>query len=116
MQIVRDRAPGARIVVLNLPNVAGMPYLANATRDHRLAAQMLSVGMTSTVFNRLVSSGVLVVDLMCDARSYETSTYSADGMHPSDAGYSWIAAEVVAATTTSYKQPQSSCSHMTKVQ
>jgi lysophospholipase L1-like esterase len=115
MQVVRGRAPAARIVVLNLPNVAGMPYLANATRDHRLAAQMLSVGMTSTVFNPLVSSGVLVVDLMCDARSYETSTYSADGMHPSDAGYAWISAEVVAATTTSYKQPQFGCSHTTKV-
>ena len=116
MQSVRGRTSNARIVVLNLPNAAGMPYLANAPRDLRLAAQMLSVGMTSTVFNPLASSGVLVVDVMCDARAYQTSTYSGDGMHPNDTGYSWMAAEVVAATTSSYKQPQSSCSHMTKVE
>ncbi len=116
MQSVRDRVPKARIVVLNLPNVAGMPFLAGASRDHRLAAQMLSVGMTSTVFNPLASSGVQVVDLMCDARSYQSSTYSSDGFHPSDTGYAWIAAEVVAATTSAYRQPEQSCSHMTKVQ
>jgi lysophospholipase L1-like esterase len=116
MQSVRDRVPNARIIVLNLPNVAGMPFLASATRDHRLAAQMLSVGMTSTVFNPSASRGVLVVDLMCDARSYQASTYSSDGFHPSDTGYAWISSEVVAAATTGYKQPESSCPHMTKVQ
>ena len=96
--------------------MAAMPFLANEPRDHRLAAQMLSVGMTSTVFNPLTSSGVLVVDLMCDPRAYQASTYSSDGFHPSDVGYAWIAAEVVAATTTAYRAPAGSCTQMTAIQ
>ena len=116
LQAIRERVPSARIVVLNLPNMAAMPFLANASRDHRLAAQMLSVGITSTVYNPLTSSGVVVVDLMCDARSYQASTYSGDGFHPTDVGYAWIAAELVAATTTAYRAPAPSCPSMTSVQ
>ena len=53
---------------------------------------------------------------MCDARSYRGSTYASDGLHPSDTGYAFIAAEVVrAVTTTSYPAPQTSCSAMTLV-
>jgi lysophospholipase L1-like esterase len=116
LQAVRERASSARIIVLNLPNMGAMPFLAQAPRDHRLAAQALSVGMTRTVFNPLTSSGVLVIDLMCDARAYQASTYSSDGFHPSDQGYAWIAVEVVAATTTTYKAPAASCAQMTLVQ
>ena len=115
LKIIRDRAPSARIVVLNLPNMAGMPFLANVSLQQRQAAQRLSVGMTTTVINPLTSQGVLVVDLMCDARAYQASTYSADGFHPGDVGYAWMAAEVVAAATTSYKSPPSTCSNMTVV-
>ena len=110
--LIRARAPSARIVVLNLPNMAGMPFLANVSLQQRQAAQKLSVGMTTTVINPLMSQSVLIVDLMCDPRSYQASTYSSDGFHPSDTGYAWIAVEVVAAATTSYKAPQSSCSNM----
>jgi lysophospholipase L1-like esterase len=116
LQAVRQRAASARIVVLNLPNMAGMPFLANGPRDHRLAAQALSVGFTRTVFNPQASSGLLVIDLMCDARSYQQATYSGDGFHPSDAGYAWMAAEVVAAATTSYRPPSGSCGQMSLVQ
>lgn len=115
LKIIRDRTPSARIVVLNLPNMAGMPFLVNASLPQRQAAQRLSVGMTTTVINPLTSQGALVADLMCDARSYQAVTYSADGFHPSDTGYAWIAAEVVAAATTTYRAPQTSCSHMTVV-
>jgi lysophospholipase L1-like esterase len=116
IRTVRERVPSARIVVLNLPNMGAMPFLARAPRDHRLAAQALSVGMTTTVFNPLTSSGALVIDLMCDTRAYQAATYSSDGFHPSDQGYAWIAAEVVAATTTTYKAPVASCPQMTLVQ
>jgi lysophospholipase L1-like esterase len=115
LHLTRDRAPDARIVALNLPNMAGMPMLANVSLQHKQAAQRLSVGMTTTVINPLISQGVLVVDLMCDARSYQASTYSSDGFHPSDIGYAWIATEVVAAVTTNYKAPQTTCSHATVV-
>lgn len=116
MRGVRERVPSARIIVLNLPNMGAMPFLAQAPRDHRLAAQALSAGMTTTVFNPLTSSGVLVIDLMCDTRAYQAVTYSSDGFHPSDQGYAWIAAEVVAATMTAYKAPVASCPQMTVVQ
>jgi lysophospholipase L1-like esterase len=113
---VRTQAPSARIVVLNLPNMAGMPRHMSAPLQHRRAEQMLSVGINTRVINPHASSGVLIVDLMCDARSYQASTYSSDGFHPSDSGYAWIAAEVVAAATTSYRAPAASCAHTTIVQ
>ena len=110
MRLIRDRAPSARIVVLNLPNMAGMPFLTGASLPQRQAAQKLSVGMTTTVINPLTGQGALIVDLMCDARSYLAATYSGDGFHPSDFGYAWIAAEVVAASTTTDRTPSASCS------
>ena len=116
LQAVRQKAPSARIAVLNLPNMGAIPMLASAPRDHKLAAQMLSVGITTRVYNPLAASGVLVIDLMCDVRAYQSSTYSSDGFHPNDAGYSWMAAEVVAAATTSYKTPPATCPQMSLVQ
>ena len=113
---VRDRAPDARVVVLNLPNMAGMPRRAGAPVQRRRAEQMLSVGITTRVINPRASAGVVVIDLMCDPRSSQAATYSSDGFHPSDIGYAWIAAEVVAAATTSYRAPATSCPQMTLVQ
>jgi len=113
---VAARAGSPRLVILNVPNAAGMPYLASASPAQRHAAQSAAVGMTRTVVNPLVSSNTVVVDLMCDARSYQPSTYSADGLHPNDAGYAFIAAEVVRAITTgSYPAPQGSCAAMSLV-
>ena len=71
--------------------------------------------MTTTVINPLTAQGVLVIDMMCDPRSYQAATYSSDGFHPGDFGYAWMAAEVVSAATTTYKSPQSSCSQMSLV-
>jgi lysophospholipase L1-like esterase len=116
VSLVRDRAPSARIILINLPNMAGMPRRAGASLQQRRADQMLSVGITTRVINPQASNGTLVIDLMCDPRSSETSTYSSDGFHPSDAGYAWIAAEVVAAATTSYRAAATSCAQMTLVQ
>jgi lysophospholipase L1-like esterase len=113
---ISDRAGNPRLIVLNLPNPAGMPYLARASLAQRQAAQRAAVGMTRTVVNPLASSNVSVVDLMCDARSYQSSTYSSDGLHPNDSGYAFIASEVQRAiTSASYPRPQSSCSFMSIV-
>ena len=116
LSMVRQVAPDARIVIINLPNMAGMPRHAGAPLQHRRAEQMLSVGINTRVINPKAASGVLVVDLMCDPRSYQPSTYSSDGFHPNDIGYAWISAEVVAAATTPYHAPASSCPQMTLVQ
>ena len=116
LSMVRDHAPSARIVIVNLPNMAGIPRNISGSLQKRRAEQMLSVGITTRVINPKASGGVLVVDLMCDPRSYQSSSYSSDGFHPSDTGYAWIAAEVVAAATTAYRAPASSCSQTVLVQ
>ena len=70
--------------------------------------------MTTTVINTLPN--VTIVDLMCDARMYQPSIYSADGFHPNDSGYAIIADEIVKAVTlSSYPAPKSSCAQMTFV-
>jgi lysophospholipase L1-like esterase len=113
---IRARASATRIVALNVPNVAGLPYLAGASASQRQAAQRAAVGMTKTV-NSLASPNILVVDLMCDSRTYLASTYSSDGMHPSDSGHAFMAAEIErAATVAGYPAPQANCPPMTLVQ
>ena len=108
---IRARATSARIIVINLPNLAGLPYLASASIAQKQAAQRASVRMTTTVINTL--AGVTVIDLMCDSRFYQGSIYSSDGFHPNDAGYAILGAEVVSAvTSSSYPAPRASCSQM----
>lgn len=114
MSGIASRA-SARVILLNVPNMAGLPMFAGVSLQQKQAAQRASVGMTTTVVNRLAAQNVTVVDLMCDSRSYLASNYSADGFHPNDAGYAFIAAEVVKAATTSYPAPRSNCSQMTIV-
>jgi len=113
---IRLRASTPRIVILNVPNAAGMPFLAGASLAQRQAAQRTAVGMTKNAVNVLASSSVTIVDLMCDQRSYIASNYSSDGLHPNDAGYAFISSEVVKAiTSSSYPAPQASCAGMTIV-
>ena len=42
---------GARIILLNVPNLAGLPMLAGASLQQKQAAQRAAVGMTTTVVN-----------------------------------------------------------------
>jgi hypothetical protein len=65
---IRARAGSPRIVILNVPNAAGLPFLSGVSLAQRQAAQRAAVGMTKTVVNPLVSSTVTVVDLMCGAQ------------------------------------------------
>ena len=83
---IRARAPNARIVALNLPNLAASPYLAGNPTVEKSLMQRVAVGLSDRV-NALAARNVLVVDLMCDARLYLASNYAADGLHPSDGGY-----------------------------
>ena len=83
---IRSRAPNARIVALNLPNLGGAPYVASRPTADKSLIQRVAVGISDRV-NALTSQGVLVVDLLCDARLYQTSNYASDGFHPGDGGY-----------------------------
>jgi len=113
---IRGRAGAPRIIALNVPNLAGFPFLAQAPLSQRQAAQRAAVGMTKTVVNALVAQNVIVIDVMCDSRMYLPSNYSSDGFHPNDSGYAFIAGEIVrAVTSSSYPAPQSDCSFMSIV-
>ncbi len=46
--------------------------------------------------------------------SYQASIYSSDGFHPNDAGYQYLAGEVLAAVKAgSWPAPSDSCAQMT---
>ena len=113
---LRGVAPKARYVILNVPNLAGMPFLTSASLAQRQAAQRASVRMTTTAVNTLAGSGINIVDLMCDARFYDRNNYSSDGFHPNDAGYAILGDLVArAATASSWPAPAGSCAQMTIV-
>lgn len=87
---LRARAPNARLVALNLPNLGAAPYVSGNTVQERSIVQRIAVSLTDRV-NALTSQNVLVVDLMCDPRIYDSSSFSSDGFHPNDRGYAIMA-------------------------
>jgi lysophospholipase L1-like esterase len=109
---IRSRAPNAKIILLNPPNGAGLPYVATRTPAEKRILQAISVRFSAEA-NVQASRGVLVVDLMCDARSYLPQNYSADGFHPSDSGYAFMAEAVLnAVNASSLPPPRSDCPPM----
>jgi len=109
---IRDRAPDARIVVLNLPNLAAMPYMAGESIDRRRVMQQIAVGFSAQI-NSLAGGRVVVVDLMCDGNFLQSSIFSGDGFHPNDAGYAYLADIVYPAILNgTATAPRSSCSFM----
>ena len=111
---VRTRAPNARLVAVNVPNLAALPYVSSRSLTERRLLQQISVLFSARV-NALASQGLLVVDLMCDARSYQPDIYSADGYHPNDAGYAYVADRMYGpATTGSSSPPRAACPEMTR--
>jgi lysophospholipase L1-like esterase len=110
---VRNRAPNARVVAYNLPNLGAAPYMAGRSMQERSIMQRIATGLSDQV-NALTSRGVVVVDLMCDARAIQPASFSADGFHPSDAGYALMADLGYAALSSgSAPTPQSTCGNRT---
>jgi lysophospholipase L1-like esterase len=106
---IRARAPNARIVALNMINLAGAPYVASRPASERAIMQRIAVGISDQV-NALTSRNVLVVDLMCDARLYQAQNYSSDGFHPGDGGYQIFADNAYPALKDgANNQPNTSC-------
>ena len=113
MDGIKNRAPRARVVVLNLPNLAGLPYASAYSRSRKRGLQDIAVRFSAEI-NKLTSRGALVVDVMCDAAFYQAGMYSSDGFHPNDAGYARMAdVAYPAASTGAASAPRSSCSFMT---
>jgi lysophospholipase L1-like esterase len=106
---IRARAPNARIVALNMINLAGAPYLSSRPTSERSIMQRIAVGISDRV-NALTSKNVLVVDLMCDARLYQPSNYYSDGFHPGDGGYAIFAEDTYPALANgTNSQPNTNC-------
>lgn len=106
---IRARAPNARIVALNMINLAGAPYLASNPTVEKSLMQRVAVGISDRV-NALTSRNVLVVDLMCDARLYQPSAYASDGFHPGDTGYAIFAENALPALRDGVNnQPNTNC-------
>jgi lysophospholipase L1-like esterase len=111
---IRSRAPDAFIIVMNLPNLAALPYATGGTLQQRQVLQQIAVGMSREA-NRQAGSGVAVLDLMCDAPAYDPSLFSSDGFHPNDAGYARLAQRIQAVVNGAFSSPASSCSQMAAV-
>lgn len=108
---IKSRAERAFIIVINIPNLAALPYAAGYTLQERQALQRIAVGFNREA-NRQAGRGVVVLDLMCDAAAYDSSRVSSDGFHPNDAGYAYIAQRLLAIVNGASSSPASSCSQM----
>jgi lysophospholipase L1-like esterase len=112
---IRARAPQARIVAYNLPNLAGAPYMAGRPTQERSIMQRIATGISDQV-NALTNRNVIVIDLICDPRIVQPSSFSPDGFHPGDAGYALMAdLAYPAAANGSGSAPQPSCASRTLV-
>lgn len=111
---VRSRAPDAFVIVLNVPNMAGLPYAAGYSQSRRQVLQAISLGFAQEA-NRQASAGVVVLDLLCDSQVYDRARFSPDGFHPNDAGYAHLAERLLAVVNGATPQVAASCSQMTLV-
>lgn len=111
---LRSRAPNAFIILLNVPNMAALPYASGYSLQNRQGLQYISVGFTREI-NRLASGRIVVADTMCDAQTYATSSFSSDGFHPNDAGHSYLAQRLLAIFNSGAASAASSCAQMTVV-
>jgi lysophospholipase L1-like esterase len=113
---IKERAPAARVILVNLPNFAAIPMTAGFTIEERQMMQKLSVGISTQVINPLTAQGIPVVDLLCNSQFASPSIFSADGFHPNDSGYAVLAAETMKAIlATGVTTPASSCAQMAVV-
>lgn len=109
VRAVRQKAPSTKVVILNLPNLAGAPYIARNSALERGVMQRIVVGMTDRI-NAQAGPNTFVVDLMCDPRIIEPASFSSDGFHPSDRGYALMAELAYpAVVNSSHPAPAADC-------
>jgi lysophospholipase L1-like esterase len=111
---VRSRAPDAFTIVVNVPNMAGLPYAANYSLSRRQVLQAISVGFAREA-NRQAGAGIVVLDVLCDAQVYDRGRFSSDGFHPNDAGYAYLADRLLTIVNGAVPPVASSCSQMSLV-
>ena len=110
---LRGRLPNARLVAMNLPNLAMAPYVNALSVSEKSILQRIAVGITDRI-NALTGQNVVVIDLMCEPRLYTAANFSSDGFHPSDAGYALMADVLYPALRNgSAPGPSNTCSQRT---
>ena len=111
---VRSRAPEAFIIVVNVPNMAGLPYAAAYSVSRRQVLQAIAVGFAQEA-NRQAGAGVVVLDVLCDPQVYDRGRFSSDGFHPNDAGYAYLAERLLPIVNGATPPVAGSCSQMSLV-
>lgn len=114
IQGIRGRAPDAFMIVINVPNLAALPFTARYSVDQRRVLQAISVAFSQEV-NRQAGAGVAVWDLMCDTTMYAPTSLSQDGFHPNDAGYAYLATRLAAIVQGASSPVSTSCNVMRTV-
>jgi lysophospholipase L1-like esterase len=93
--------PRARLVLLNVPNIAYLPCCTGSSGA--------ATWQAGNAFINGFANVATVVDLVCDLSLYGPVMFPpADGIHPSDAGHARIAADVFAALNKPRK-PAAAC-------
>jgi lysophospholipase L1-like esterase len=111
---IRDRAASPFIIVINLPNLAALPYASGGTTPQRQVLQRIAAGMSKEA-NRQAGMAVVVLDLMCDPQAYDAARFSSDGFHPNDAGYAYLAQRLLGLVNGTAASPSDSCAQMSVV-
>jgi lysophospholipase L1-like esterase len=109
---VKAKSPSARIIMLNLPNLAGTPYANGLSASDKHTLQTIAVSFSAQI-NTFATRGVTIVDLMCDSNMYQPGNFFSDGFHPNDQGYAYMASIIYPLVQGSPAvAPKSSCSQM----
>lgn len=114
VQGLRSRAPNAFIIVINVPNMAGLPYAAGYSLQARQVLQYISVGL-SRELNRQSGRSVVIADAMCDPQTYAPGGFASDGFHPNDTGYAGLAQRLATIVASGTSSASASCPQMTLV-
>jgi lysophospholipase L1-like esterase len=102
---IQEHFPAARIYIANLPNFGLIPRgvclgatVATAecpdpgdNPEGQFLLDQISTSIDADVINVFATHGIPVVDLECDAQSYNPANFYTDGFHPNDAGYKLLA-------------------------
>jgi lysophospholipase L1-like esterase len=111
---IKGVSPSAKIVIANLPNFALIPLGKAQTADVAAALGAVSTAIDLKIIDPLVTSGIPVVDLLCDPSSYVAANFYSDGFHPDDAGYAVIASLFASQINAAVPAvPQTTCSYAT---
>jgi sialate O-acetylesterase len=102
---VRERAPHARLVLINMRNYGydGQRFFKG---ESQRAEGRFSLEWDAVVNRDAAASSSVLVDLRCDEWMYDRSRFI-DGIHPTAQGHARVAADIEAAMTHSQAPPRS---------